>query len=364
MNLRNIINRLKKCDWLIPLATLSLFSIGCMSLYYNTTVDRDVFNKQIIFFVISFVLFYVLIFSDWRVFRDNSYLVLFIYFIAVIAVLGLFFFAPDIRGVKNWYRIGKISIDPVELLKLTLVFLLAKYFSMRHVEMYRVRHIVASSVYIIIPAIILILQSNMGAVIAIFFLWVGVLIFSGIKLRHFILLVFAGILIVTIAWGTILKDYQRERILSFVFPNLEPLGIGWSQSQAKIAIGSGGLLGLGLGRGPETQLGYLTESHTDFIFAAIGEEMGLLGVTFIIVIYAFLIWRTINIALKVSGNFPRLVVSGIAVILCFQFVVNIGMNLGLMPIVGISLPLISYGGSNLIATFASLGIIESIHTDG
>ncbi|MFH0792065.1 MAG: FtsW/RodA/SpoVE family cell cycle protein [bacterium] len=363
VNFRNVINRLNKCDWLIPLAALSLFSIGCVSLYYNSTVDRDVFSKQVTFLAISVVLFYVLIFSDWRVFRDNSYLVLFIYFIAVTAVLGLFFFAPDIRGVKNWYRIDRISIDPVELLKLSLVFLLAKYFSMRHVEMYRVRHIIASSVYVIIPAAMLILQSNMGAVIAIFSLWGGVLIFSGIKLRQFVMLVFAGIIIVTIAWGTVLKDYQRERILSFISPNLEPLGIGWSQSQAKISIGSGGLLGLGLGRGPQTQLGYLTESHTDFIFAAIGEEAGFLGAILIIAIYALLIWRIINVALKVSGNFPRLVVSGIAVVLCFQFIVNVGMNLGLMPIVGISLPLVSYGGSNLIATFASLGIIESIRAD-
>ena len=363
MNTRNILNRFKRCDWLVPVAALLLLAIGSLSLYHNGSIEKEVFDKQVIFAVIGVILFCALIFFNWRIFRDNSYLVLFFYLIALIAVFGLFIFAPDIRGVKNWYRIGKISIDPVELLKLALVLLLAKYFSMRHVEMYRIRHIIASSIYVIIPGILLLFQSNMGAVIAIFFLWIGILIFSGIKIRHFIILILLGILIMVIAWGTVLKEYQRARILSFVFPNFEPLGTGWSQLQAKIAIGSGGITGLGFGHGPQTQLGYLTESHTDFIFAAIGEEAGILGILSVIVLYVLLIWRLIRVAVNSSSNFPRLAVSGIVLVLCFQFIVNAGMNLGLMPIVGISLPLISYGGSNLLATFASLGIIESIRAD-
>ena len=193
-----------------------------------------------------------------------------------------------------------------------------------------------------------------------FILWLAILIISGIKIRSFLILIFCAFLILVFSWITILKDYQKERILSFISPQAEPLGIGWSQHQAKIAIGSGGIFGQGLGKGSQTQYGFLPEPQTDFIFAAIAEEFGFGGVTILLFLFSLFIWRIIKIALNSQTNFPRLFATGFSILLISQIFINIGMNLGLLPIIGISLPLISYGGSSLIMIFIGLGILENI----
>ena len=162
------------------------------------------------------------------------------------------------------------------------------------------------------------------------------------------------------SWSIILKDYQKERIISFILPKSEPLGVGWSRAQAKIAIGSGGLLGQGFIRGSQTQYGFLPEPQTDFIFSAIAEEFGLLGVSVVFVLLLTVIWRIIRISIKSQTNFPRLFTVGFVILLFSQIFIHIGMNLGILPIIGIPLPLVSYGGSNLILTCIGLGIVQSI----
>jgi rod shape determining protein RodA len=201
----------------------------------------------------------------------------------------------------------------------------------------------------------------LGSVLTLIFLWIGILIVSGIKLRHFLILVLCGLLFFISSWTTLLKDYQKERIISFVQPQLsDSLKVGWSQQQAKIAIGSGGLFGQGFGHGSQTQYGFLSEPQTDFIFAAIAEEFGLLGVAVLFLLFSLLFWRTIKIVLATNNNFSRLFVLGIAISIFAQIFINIGMNLGILPIIGIPLPLISYGGSSLIVSFIGLGILQSI----
>ena len=181
-------------------------------------------------------------FFDYRTIKNNSYLILFSYFICCLLLLGLFFFAPEIRGSKGWYRIDwlSISIDPIEFTKIVLIILLAKYFSMRHIEMYHLKHILISGIYVFIPCFLIFFQPDLGSVLILLSLWLGILIVSGIKLKHFLLLIFLGILIFALSWSFLLKDYQKARILSFIEPQIEPLGVGWSQNQSKIAIGSGG----------------------------------------------------------------------------------------------------------------------------
>jgi rod shape determining protein RodA len=168
------------------------------------------------------------------------------------------------------------------------------------------------------------------------------------------------IVVASLGWSFLLEDYQKERIMSFVNPQLEPLGASWSQRQAKIAVGSGGILGKGIGKGSQTQYGFLPETHTDFIFASIGEEMGFLGILSLFSLFSFLVWRIIRIAILSENNFFRLFTSGFAVILISQFFIHTGMNLGLLPIIGISLPLVSYGGSGLIMTFIGIGFLQNI----
>jgi rod shape determining protein RodA len=289
-------------------------------------------------------------------------LILILYLFSLLSLFLLFFFAPEIRGIKAWYKLGQISIDPIEPTKIILIILLAKYFSMRHVEMYRIQHILLSGLYVLIPSILVFYQPDLGSILILIALWVGILIISGIKLRHFLILVLAGLLIFIISWQIFLKDYQKQRIIGFFQPQLEPLGVNWSQNQSKIAIGSGGIFGQGFSKGAQTQYGFLPETQTDFIFAAIAEEFGLIGVIILFVLYSLLVYRIVKFALLAPNNFIRLFASGFAFILISQIFINVGMNIGILPIIGNPLPLVSYGGSSLIMTFLAIGILQSFKT--
>jgi rod shape determining protein RodA len=194
----------------------------------------------------------------------------------------------------------------------------------------------------------------------VFGIWLGILLISGIRVRDFLLLCLVFAVIFSLTWTFVLKDYQKNRIFSFITPHEDLLGEGWSQNQAKISIGSGGIWGKGIGKGSQTQYGFLPEPQTDFIFSVIGEETGLLGMTALLSLFAILFWRILKIALDARSNFSRLFATGLAISVFLQMAINIGMNLGLLPVIGIPLPLISYGGSNLLFTFIALGILQNM----
>ncbi len=362
--MRSILLHFKKFDWFIIVSAVLLVGLGLLSIYSSSFGKGDFLNfkKQAIFFGIAFFLMLLISFFDWRSFRENPYLILILYFISCLSLLGLFFFAPEIRGVKSWYKIWEISIDPIEFTKIVLIILLAKNFSLKHIEMYRLKHILLSGLYVFIPAFLIFLQPNLGQIIILVFLWLGILVISGIKIRHFLLLILFFLLVTVFSWFTILRDYQKERIMSFLLP-YDPLGVSWSQNQSKIAIGSGGILGQGIKKGGQTQYGFLPESQTDFIFAAIAEETGLVGVSLVLILFSILLWRIMKLAFSSQTNFPRLFAAGFSILLISQIFINIGMNLGIVPVIGISLPLVSYGGSNLIATFIGLGILQGLKSN-
>lgn len=353
--------KVKKIDWILIICSILLVAIGLLSIYSSSLGKKDFLNfkKQIIFLIISFLLMIFFSFFDWRIFQENSYLILLLYFLSLLGLAGLFFFAPEIRGIKGWYKIGPISIDPIEFTKIILIILLAKYFSMRHVEMYRIHHILISGLYVTIPSTLVFFQPDLGSVLILIILWVGILIISGIKIRHFLILSFFSLLILILVWSFFLKDYQKQRVISFFQPRIEPLGTSWSGIQTKIAIGAGGIFGQGIGRGSQVQYGFLPEPQTDFIFSAIAEEVGIFGIGTIFILLSLLTWRILKIAISSRNNFSRLFASGFTILLISQIFVHIGMNLGILPIIGIPLPLMSYGGSGLIINFVSLGILQS-----
>lgn len=359
-----MIKHFKKFDWMLVITTLLLAGIGLISIYSISLGKGDFLNfkKQIIFLGISFVAMIILSFFDWRSFKENPYLILAIYFICIVLLAGLFFIAPEIRGVKSWYKIGLISFDPIGLMTITLIVLLAKFFSMRHVEMYKLRHIFLSGIYVFVPFILIARQPDLGSALILLALWLGVLVISGIKLRHFLVLVAIGVIIFSLSWSLFLKDYQKQRIVSFLAPQVETLGINWSQTQSKIAIGSGGLWGKGFAKGSQTQSGFLSEPYTDFIFSVIAEEFGLIGVSIILVLFGILIWRIMKIAITAKFNIPRLFAFGFATVLFFQIFIHIGMNLGILPVIGLSLPLVSYGGSSLLSIFIGIGLLQGMKT--
>lgn len=359
-----IVNHIRRFDKLLLFSSFGLVFIGLLSIYSSSITRGDFgnFEKQIAFFAIGVILMLIFSFLDWRIIRNDSYLLLLLFGIGVIALVGLLLFAPEIRGIKGWYKIGEISIDPIEYIKIVLVVIMAKYLSKRHSDMYRIGNILLSGVYFLIPALLIFAQPDIGSALVLGIVWILTLLVSGIKLRHFLGIIFIGILVISISWVFVLQDYQKNRIISFVEPELDPLGIGWSQLQAKIAIGNGGLLGQGIGNGTQTQYGFLSEPHTDFIFAAIAEEMGFIGVITLIALFLLFIFRILKIGLSAKSNFPRLFAAGISIIFMIEFFINVGMNLGLLPIIGLPLPLVSYGGSALITNFIALGILQSIQT--
>lgn len=352
----------RKFDWFIVVSSIFLSVSGLMTIFSSSFYLNDFLNfkKQLVFLLLSIAVMLVVSLIDWRVFRDGPHLVLVLYIISLAGLIGLLFFGIEIRGSRSWYNLGPISFNPIEFVKLSLIILLAKYFSTRHVEVYRIRHMLVSGVYVFIPALLILLQPEVGSIIILGLVWVGVLVISGIRVKHFLILCLCGLVLLAMSWSFLLQDYHKARIASFLSPSLEPLGIGWNQTQAKIAIGSGGLWGQGFGRGTQIRYGFLPSSQTDFIFAGLAEEWGLSGAGLVLLAFGILVWRMVKISLSSQSNFPRLFSAGLAIIIVAQVVINVGMNLGLLPIIGIPLPLVSYGGSSLLATFLGLGILQSM----
>lgn len=352
---------LKKLDWVLVVSVGFLVAIGLLSIFSTSfNYDKSFFYKQLGFIIAGFFLMLIFTFLDYRFFRNHPSLLIVLYALSVSLLLGVFIFGEPIRGAFSWFRIGPFNVEPVEFVKLVMILILAQYFSLRHIELYRIRHIIASGIYIGIPAILVFFQPDFGSAMVLVILWLGTMIIAGIKIRQIIVLFLIGVIILSIAWLGLLKNYQKQRIISFINPYLDPQGSSYQRIQSVIAVGAGQFLGRGLGQGSQSQLDFLPEQHTDFIFASIAEEWGFVGVLLIFIFYFLLFWRIIKIALKAENNFARLFCVGAIIVLFFQIIVNIGMNLGLVPIAGISLPFLSYGGSNLLINFVALGIIQSI----
>lgn len=353
---------LRQFDWALSVPAFFLTSLGLLSIYSSSISKGNFldFKKQIIFFAVSILAMFLLTLFDLRFLRTNSYLVLGLYFFSILALLGLCFLGTEVRGVKGWYKLGPVSFDPIPFSAIILIIVLSKYFSTRHVEIKRFQPIFLSGLYALIPVGAILLQPDLGSAIILIAIWLGTIIFSGIRLRHFLILSLIFLLLFVLGWKFWLEDYQKQRIFSFLNPQFDKQGISWSVNQSKIAIGAGGLFGKGVGKGSQTQYGFLTEPKTDFIFSAIAEEFGFLGVLLLFLALLFLFWRVIRIAFQSQTNFTRLFAQGFALLLLSHLFINIGMCLGLFPVIGIPLPFVSYGGSQLLAFYVGLGILMSL----
>ncbi|MDP2930568.1 MAG: FtsW/RodA/SpoVE family cell cycle protein [bacterium] len=354
--------KLMGLDWYLIGSVLALSALGLMTIYSASSYQNDFLNfwKHALFLVIGIAIMIFLGSIDWRILRDGPYLIPFFYLLCLAGLTGLLFVKPAISGIRSWYNFGFFSIDPVEFVKLALIIFLAKYFSTRHVELYNMRHIFISGLYVFLPAVLIMLQPEFGSVIVLALLWIGALIVSGIKTKQFLIILLLGAILLALSWFFILKDYHKERIISFITPSFEPLDVGWNQAQAEIAIGSGGLWGKGFNRGTQIKYGFLPASQTDFIFAGIAEEWGMFGAGLVLAAFAVIIWRLVRTCLMSRSNFPRLFSVGLAIVIISHVIINIGMNLGLLPVVGIPLPLVSYGGSSLLVILSGLGLVLSM----
>lgn len=348
-------------DWLlvfflIPIVLAGLFT---MKSFVPEEGAVDFFGKQLIWVSISFVIFFIFSFIDFRFLRRTDVLVgLFLFFSFLL--LALFVTGRVMKGAESWFSFGFFSFQPSDLMKLILVVILSKYFSRRHVEIRDIKHIFISGLYAFIPFVLILFQPDFGSAMVIFLIWFGMVLVSGISKTHLALVFLSGTFIFLLLWIFVFAPYQKTRIMTFINPLADMHNSGYNAIQSTIAVGSGQVLGKGLGFGTQSRLKFLPEPQSDFIFAAFAEEWGFIGSFFILFLYGLVIWRILRNASFGASNFEILFGTGIAILFMSHILINIGMNLGLMPITGIPLPFMSYGGSHLVAEFAGLGILMSM----
>jgi rod shape determining protein RodA len=245
-------------------------------------------------------------------------------------------------------------------MKIVLIAMLAKYFSRRHVEIAHVRHIIVSGLYAFIPFVLILLQPDFGSAMIIFFIWLGMIMVSGVSKRHLFIVAAVGALAFSLAWLFVFQPYQKDRIKTFIHPLADIRGTGYNAFQSTVATGSGQFWGKGVGYGTQSRLKFLPEYQTDFIFSAFAEEWGFVGVVMVFLLFGLIIWRLFASAMVGASNFETLFTIGVAIYLMCHFVIHVGMNIGLLPVTGLPLPFMSYGGSHLLTEFVGLGIANGM----
>jgi len=347
--------RKPQIDWILFFAILPLLGAGLITMN-SFTGENYFFEKQVIWVAVALGWFFFLSFFDFRFLRRTGVLVTL--FLAAMALLLLLLGVGQVtKGAQSWFDLGAFSFQPSDPIKVLVILILAKYFSRRHVEIAHVKHIIVSGMYALIPFLLVFLQPDFGSAIIIFFIWFGMVLVSGISKKHLIAVFLMGVVAFGGLWSFVFETYQKERIMTFVSPLADIQGAGYNAFQSTIAVGSGTVFGKGVGYGTQSRLQFLPEYQTDFIFAAFAEEWGFMGVLILFGLFLVVIWRVLANAMVGATNFEMLFGVGVAVMLISHFIVHIGMNIGVLPVTGTTIPFLSYGGSNLITIFTALGIL-------
>ncbi len=352
---------LKRIDWLLIFFVLPIVAAGLVTMKSFISSDKggNFFENQLIWLALSLAVFFIFSFIDFRFLKRTDVLVaLFLSFSGILALL--FIFGQTYKGAQGWFSFGGISVQPADMMKLVVILILAKYFSRRHVEIRNMKHIFISGIYALIPFLLVLFQPDFGSAIIIFLIWFGMILVSGISKTHLAIVGAGGVMIFFLLWIAVFAPYQKARIMNFLNPLANIHSTGYNALQSTIAVGSGQLLGKGLGFGTQSRLNFLPEPQSDFIFAAFSEEWGFIGSILLLTLFGLVIWRILVNASLGASNFEMLFGMGIAIFFMSHILINVGMNIGILPITGITLPLMSYGGSHLITEFAALGILMSM----
>ena len=350
-------------DWCFLGLVLGIISIGMLSIYSVTPANPasglPIYLKQSMWLLIGALVFVASAGIDYHKLSRFSYI---LYGIGLLLLIIVLVAGKSSRGSQRWIPLGPVAVQPSELVKIPLIMALATYYGVKHRVGWLQRLVFPG--LIVLPGFLLILkQPDLGSSLSFLSIYVVLLLSVGVKSRAFGLVVLSALLLFPFAWGGVwgsLHGYQQERILSFVDPNYDPGGKGYHGLQSRIAIGSGQLLGKGLYGGTQTQFKFLPEGHTDFVFAVFAEEWGFLGVVILLVMYGGLFLMGLEIASKARDTLGALIAVGVVSMIAFGFLVNLAMTVGLAPIVGIPLPLMSYGGSATIMTLAALGLLFNV----
>jgi rod shape determining protein RodA len=345
-------------DWILFFAVLPIVGAGLVTMN-SFGGANGYFDHQIIWLGLSIFVFFALARMDMS-FLKRSNVIMILYGI-VISLLGLLFILGTVsKGAQSWFNLGGFSIQPIDPAKIILIILLAKYFSRRHVEIADLKHIMVSGIYTFFVFILVFLQPDFGGAIIVFCIWLGMTLVSGLSKKHLFAVFGIGAVIFGLLWGFVFQNYQKNRILTFLHPLADIRGAGYNAYQSTITVGSGEWFGKGVGYGTQSRLQFLPEYETDFIFAAFAEEWGFIGVILLFILYSIVIWRVLLCALRGASNFELLYGVGLSIFFMSHFVVHVGMNVGLLPVTGLTIPFMSYGGSNLLTSFGALGILMSM----
>lgn len=353
---------LQRFDWLLVLAAFVLFAFGIATI---TSVELSrgaaefVFvRKQLIALGIGAVMFLVTASVNYQLFRAYGRIA---YATGIGLLLLVLFFGRELNGATGWFIVGGFSFQPVEFMKLALALELARYFSDKAYERFGWRELVQSGLRALLPILLVLRQPDLGGAVILFGIWAVMVFFAGIRWQQVVLMTtVVALMVVGVLMSGQLKDYQLQRITTFLNPSADPLTTGYNVVQARIAIGAGGFLGRGLGAGSQSQLRFLPESQTDFVFAVIAEELGFVGVLLVLGAFLLLFARMLTGARVTRDAFAAYVLIGIFATFFVQTFIHVGVNLAIMPATGVTLPLVSYGGSSLIMMLTMLGVVESI----
>ncbi|MEW6599559.1 MAG: rod shape-determining protein RodA [Nitrospirota bacterium] len=358
---------LKGFDWSFLGAVLLLSMIGVLTIYSATrpileTQHPSFYVKQLNWTVLSLAVFFVVVSIDYRWFIRSAYV---LYIIGVFLLIIVVIAGRKGMGAQRWIDLGFLSFQPSELFKIAFVLTLSRYLSRlesgARLGIKELSKICAG--FFILPAVLILKQPDLGTMLMVMFIFVSMLLTYGIRKKLIMTVLIIGLVALPFAgkylWGG-LKDYQKNRIIAFIDPQADPQGIGYHITQSKVSIGSGGFLGKGYTKGTQGPYRFLPEHHTDFIFSIFSEEWGFIGSVVLFLLYLFIIWKGFDTARNARDIEGTYLATGITYMFTFYFVVNIGMTLGLMPVVGIPLPLMSYGGTALLSNFLALSIIANV----
>lgn len=340
------------------LIVISLVVIGSAT-HINTPSDERYWfvERQGFFALMNVVIIFVMLNFDYKILGKFATP---LYVINMVMLLAVMFIGQSALGAQRWIQIGPISLQPSEFSKLIMIISLADMLDKKKGRLYSFKDLIPIFIYVALPFLLVLKQPDLGTSLVFLAILFGMIFVAGIRTKHLMIIFAAGAAFMPIFWH-FLKDYQKKRLTVFIDPNVDPLGSGYHIIQSKIAIGSGMLFGKGLFAGTQSQLNFLPENHTDFIFAVIGEELGFVGAVLILMLYFVLLYRGIKIAGLARDNFGTLLATGITSMLAFHLLVNVGMTAGIMPVTGIPLPLMSYGVSALTTNMVSIGILLNIY---
>ncbi len=319
--------------------------------------------KQLIWLGIALGGYFLAALIDMRFIRRTSVIITgYVILLALLAALLLAVHA--VMGAKSWFTFGGFSLQPADPGKIIFIALIAKYFSRRHMEIGDFRHIIVSGAYAGAPVLLLLLQPDLGTAVIFCAVWFGMVLVSGISKKHLAIVLACGVIAAAGLWFGGLHDYQRARIMTFINPASDIHGSGYNAYQATVAAGSGEIFGKGIGYGTQSKLRFLPEYETDFIFAAFAEEWGFVGVILVLLLYGLLLARLLAIAERSATNFDALFTIGVAILIMAHVFIHAGINLGMLPVTGTTIPFMSYGGSHLLMEYVALGIVASLAREG